>query len=234
MRNEGNEIAKAVVTSKATSVPRRTLRKLTPSELKNSSEKEKRAKIKLTIKAKLKNSMSFTPKPKVSDFIPYYDEIEPEPEPLSILDNNDPIDDNGIARYEKPVTDYCINNEVCLPQGEKNTHAKAIGRSKDADRNTIGTYINNPFQNTMVYDVEFMYDVVKEYTANIIAKNMYAQVDHDGHSHDILDIILDFKKDEKTLIGDDSYVNTNSGRNHIKHESSGWKFLIQYKDGNEQ
>ena len=231
LRNEGNEMAQAVVTSKATVVPRRTMRKLTSSELHNDSEKAKRKQIDEKIKARLGDSMSFPPKLKAPDFIPYHDDVEPDP--LHIPDNNDPVDVNGIPLYEKPITDYWINNEVCLPQGEKNTHAKVIGRSKDADGNVIGTYDDNPFLNTMVYEVEFPDGVIKEYAANIIAENMYAQVDPSGHSTGILDSILDFKKDNKALSGDDLYVTTKSGRRRIRETTSGWKFLIQYKDGSE-
>ena len=172
IRNEGNEMAQAVVTFKATVVPRRTLRKLTPSELHSESEKVKRNKFNEIIKAKLGDSMSFPSKPKAPDFIPYHDEDEPDP--LQLPDINDPVDDNGIALYEKPITDQWINVEVCLPQGENNSMAKVVGRSKDAEGNVIGTYNDNPFANTMVYDVEFPDGVIKEYAANVIAGNMYA------------------------------------------------------------
>ena len=63
---------------------------------------------------------------------------------------------------------------------------------------------------------------------------MYSQVDPDVRSHGILYSIIDFKMDEKALSGDDLYVITKSGRRRIKHTTSGWKILIQYKDGSEQ
>ena len=83
IRNEGNEIAQAIVTHKATVVPRRTMRKLTVSELNNESEKAKRLKIDALIKARLGNSMTFPPKPKAPNFTPYHDEDEPDPPILS-------------------------------------------------------------------------------------------------------------------------------------------------------
>ena len=69
LRNEGNEMAQAVVTSKATVVPRRTMRKLTSSELTSESEKIKRSSIDKKIKAALEDSMTFPSKPKAPDFI---------------------------------------------------------------------------------------------------------------------------------------------------------------------
>ena len=62
-RNECNEMAQAVITYKATVVPRHTMLKLTSSELYDESEKTKRIKIDLKIKATFGDSMSFPPKP---------------------------------------------------------------------------------------------------------------------------------------------------------------------------
>ena len=85
----------------------------------------------------------------------------------------------------------------------------------------------------MVYDVEFPDGVINEYTANIIAENMYAQVDPDAHSHAILDCIIDFKKDDKALSKDDMYITTKSGHRRVRQSTSGWYFLIRYKDDSE-
>ena len=85
----------------------------------------------------------------------------------------------------------------------------------------------------MVYDVEFPDGVVKEYAANIIAENMYSQVDPDGHATGILECILDFKKDDKALHKDDLYITTQSGLRRMRQTTTGWKFLIQFKDGSE-
>ena len=114
-----------------------------------------------------------------------------------------------------------------------NTNTKVIGRTNDADGNIIGNYNDNPFLNTMIYDVEFPDGTIKEYAANVIADNMYAQVDPDGHAHGILESIIDFKKDDKALSKDDLYVTTKSGRRRIRQTTSGWNFLIQFKDGSE-
>lgn len=86
----------------------------------------------------------------------------------------------------------------------------------------------------MVYYVNFLDGVIKEYAANIIAGNMYTQVDPQGYSHTILDCILDFKKDDTTLSKDDMYINTKSSRHCTTQSTSRWKFLIQYKDVSEQ
>lgn len=112
--------------------------------------------------------------------------------------------------------------------------AKVKGNSNDADGNIIGNYNDNLFLNTMVYDVEFPDGAIKEYAANIIAENMYAQIDPHGRSHTILDCILDFKKDSTALSKDDMYITNKSGRRRIRELILGWKFLTHHKDYSEQ
>lgn len=85
-----------------------------------------------------------------------------------------------------------------------------------------------------MYGVEIPNGGVKEYTTNIITENMYTQVDIDGHSHGIFGSILDFKKDYKALSSDELYVTTKSGRRRIRETTSGWNFLIRYKDNIEE
>ena len=69
---------------------------------------------------------------------------------------------------------------MCLPQGENQHQAKVIRRTTDADGNIIGSYNDNPFLNTMVYNVELPGGIIKKYAANIIAEKIYAHVDPDG------------------------------------------------------
>ena len=90
--------------------------------------------------------------------------------------------------------------------------AKVIGHSKSEDGSTVGTYDDNPMLNTLVYDVEFPDGTVKEYSANVIAENLYSQVDTDGHSHILLDAIIDYKKSGGAVNKDEQYIITKSGR----------------------
>ena len=63
----------------------------------------------------------------------------------------------------------------------------------------------------MLYDVEFQDGEIQDYAANVIAENMYAQVDADGHMHTMLDSIIDHKKDCNAVEQSDIYVVTKSG-----------------------
>ena len=57
-----------------------------------------------------------------------------------------------------------------------------IGRARDENGEIIGEYDPNPLLNTSIYNVEFPDGEIKEYAANVIAENLYSQVDIHGHS----------------------------------------------------
>ena len=77
---------------------------------------------------------------------------------------------------------------------------KIVGRSKDYYENIIGKYDSNPMLNTMVYYKDFPDGSIREYRANVIAENMYSQVDYEGFSHSILFGILDLQQSSREAI----------------------------------
>ena len=85
-----------------------------------------------------------------------------------------------------------ITSEVVLPQGESENLARNIRGSVDKDRNFIRNYNENPILNTGIYDVDFQDGVIKTYSANVIAQNIFNQVDNDGCHSQILDYIPDY------------------------------------------
>ena len=62
----------------------------------------------------------------------------------------------------------------------------------------------------MVYDVQFPDGQIKEYAANVIAENMYNQVDPDGHNVNLLDSIINYRKDDTAVDRDKMYITTKS------------------------
>ena len=60
--------------------------------------------------------------------MPYSDEVETNQ--LRLPNDNDPIDDNGVALFEKPLMDHWIHAEFNFPPGEEIRKAKVICRSK--------------------------------------------------------------------------------------------------------
>ena len=67
-----------------------------------------------------------------------------------------------------------------------------------------------------MYDVEFSDGQVKEYGANIIAENMLTQVDLDGYSLSLMDLIVDHCKGPSEAIPiEEKYITTKSGQRRL-------------------
>jgi len=61
--------------------------------------------------------------------------------------------------------------------------ARVINRTKDKDGNKIGSYHPNPILNTQIYDVLYPDGSVAQLSANMIAKNIYNQIDDEGSKY---------------------------------------------------
>ena len=77
----------------------------------------------------------------------------------------------------------------------KRTRGTVRRRAVDADLKQRERYDENPYLNSIVYEVEFDYGNVREYSANIIAENMLSQVDDKGFSRTMMEAIVDFQKE---------------------------------------
>ena len=75
-----------------------------------------------------------------------------------------------------------------------------------------------------------MTNFIHEYTANLIADNMYAQCNPDGEQYLILDAIIDHKKNSHAVDKADAFINSN-GAQKRKKTTRGWSLCIKWKDG---
>jgi hypothetical protein len=106
------------------------------------------------------------------------------------------------------------------------TMARPLGR--------IVTYKDNPIMNSIVYEVEFPDEELKEYAANILSEIMLSQVDHEGHNSMLMRDIIDYKRDEAMAVPiEDKYLTTRSGQRRLRKTTQGWGFLVNWKDGTE-
>ncbi|KAI2491884.1 Reverse transcriptase (RNA-dependent DNA polymerase) [Fragilaria crotonensis] len=76
--------------------------------------------------------------------------------------------------------DEYISASVLLPRGEDVVRAKVIGRMHGRDGNPLGMRHSNPILDTREYQVEFPDGSTATYAANVIAENLYSQVDDEG------------------------------------------------------
>ena len=82
----------------------------------------------------------------------------------------------------------------------------------------------------MNYDVDFSDGEIKECSANVIAENIHSQLNEDGRNIQILDSILDHRKDsnfDKT----DVRLRTKSGQQRLRSATSRRSLLILWNNG---
>ena len=74
----------------------------------------------------------------------------------------------------------------------------------------------NPILDTWTYEVEFPDGQIAEYSANIIAENMYAQCDTEGNQYLLLREIVDWKMDDSATSLPDWYATSGAHRYFCK------------------
>ena len=80
---------------------------------------------------------------------------------------------------------------MMLFQGKYMQLATVVGRIKDKDGKTKGTYNDNRYIDTYTYAVMFPDGLVSEYAANIMVESIHSEIDHEGYRYQILDHISD-------------------------------------------
>ena len=202
-------------------------------------EKCKRDLFDKIILAKLGDSLCLPPtpstRPKPENTTPNsYDSRNSDEEKPQDMVDEDPLDESGTPIFENSFGDTLINAEVLLPQGEELQKARVRKRVIGTDGNEIGEYDSNPLLNTLVYEVEFPDGTIRDYGANVIAENLYSQLDPDGYRQQIMDCILEHSKDDTAVAKADKYAVTKGGLKRLRKTTIGWKMLVCWTDENEE
>ena len=98
----------------------------------------------------------------------------------------------------------------------------------------VGQHHKNPLLNTLVYDIQFPNGDVSKYSANIIALNFLAQVDPEGYHANVLEAILDHKRDGTAVPMSGKYFKTKQGRQTQRNTTVVWELQIKWKNGSKQ
>jgi hypothetical protein len=107
---------------------------------------------------------------------------------------------------------------------------RVIKCAKGIGGEPVGHAHANPFFDTREYEVEFTDGTVERYAMNVIAENMYAQVDNEGNMFQLLDEIMDHKKDDTAIDTANGTVTSANGNVKPKITTQGWQLLVLWKD----
>jgi hypothetical protein len=72
---------------------------------------------------------------------------------------------------------------------------------------------------------------IAEYAANVIAENLYSQVDSEGRQYLILNEIVDHSQDASAISKDQGFYTSYNGNQIRRKTTKGWKLCVEWKDG---
>ena len=149
-------------------------------------------------------------------------------EPFSRLELDEINHDSPYAEKD----DRYIGVKVPLPHLDGELKQATVKRRKRNEDGTLrGTSHDNPILDTRVYEVEFEDGSYNEYSANVLAENLYNHIDENGNSHSILTSIADHEVDLNIAVPKDkSFYETNNSRKR-RITTKGWKLKVEWKDG---
>ena len=105
-----------------------------------------------------------------------------------------------------------------------------VKQRKIEDDVKICTQHRNTFFYTRAYQVEFIDRTNKTIIDNIIAKNLFAQVDKEGHRKLLLDKIIDYLRKCDAVHRNDTFVETRTVMRQRKMTTKGWEICVCWKD----
>ena len=228
-----------ILTRKGRVISCTTVQRVTNAELSTIDWQNRTTEFDQEIKEKLNVKDPSAPQP-VNDTITNWNSLSLDNEDQEFLDEwNRVINDDDLPEADEnelegngDIYDPYINMEVGLPRGDDDQliAAKVKGRALDEDGEMIGQSNNNPLLDTRLYEVEYIDGTTERLTANIIAENVLAQVDEDGHRQMLLDEIIDHRKLSSAIPKEKGHYIVGDTKRK-KMTTQGWEICVQWKDG---
>jgi hypothetical protein len=133
---------------------------------------------------------------------------------------------------DEEAIDKYLNVELIMNMGTNDERrGRVIKRTRGLDGEPIGRAHANPLFDTREYEIEFTDGTYDRYQANIIAENMYAQVDSEGNQYLLLQEITDHRSDNSAIPISEGTVRSANGSQKPKQTTRGWFLLVQWRDG---
>ena len=102
-------------------------------------------------------------------------------------------------------------------------------RARGNDGKFIGRSHNNPLMDSREYWIEFLDGDKEKYAANVIAENLYSQVDSEGRQHAVMKEIVDHRSNATAISKDDGFVISSGGNRTAKKTTRGWELCVEWK-----
>ena len=170
--------------------------------------------------------------------VPTIDSLPPIPPGLFDGDEDDPIEFaepdpklQDADMYTPDAMEQYLNAELLLPHGDSMQRARVLRRHRDEDGYLTGTPHENPILDSRLYEVEFPDGATEVVTTNLIAENLFSQVDEEGRSFQVLKEISDHRYTEDALPKEEAFVTSPGGQKRRVMTTKGCELLCCWADG---
>jgi hypothetical protein len=147
------------------------------------------------------------------------------------MEPEEPNEVEEADEYTPESYDEYVGAQVMIPRPDGRIQGRITKRAKLEDGNPTGRRNNNYLLDTRMYEVELADGTSEEYYANVIAENLFAQVDSKGNQYVLMKEISEHRKDDTAIPAADSWVTTPNGRKFRKKTTRGWHLLVEWKEG---
>ena len=210
-----------------------TVQRVTELEKQTDATKERMKVYSDKIRDKFKEGRLSVPgdRPKLEDWADLLEDDQDFADEFNRLFDNTDVPEAD-DEFDPDSFDSYLNMELAIDRGGEHAEfARVTKRLKDHRGNPIGTANDNPILDTRMYEVEYIDGHKQALAANLIAQNMIASVDEEGHRHLLLDEIIDFRKTGDAISKEDAFVLTSTGTRRRRETTKGWEILCKWKDG---
>ena len=127
--------------------------------------------------------------------------------------------------------DNYVGAQVQVDIGGETILGTVTKRQKGLDGKPVGRAHRNPTFDTRTYEVSFPGGLLHEYTANIVAENLYSRLDNEGKRYLVIKEIVGHRKDGDAVPQEEGYQYSSNGNKHPKRTTKGWEIAVECRDG---
>jgi hypothetical protein len=217
----GPTMARKILKKNKQVIYRTYFRSFTPDEIQSSSERKERATSGKKYGLPM-NEADLRDDPDYADFMTLtYDCYEENEVPASKMPDIDDVKN----KYDVDTYNQYVGAQVRVPIGDEIYTGKVVWRKRELDGTVKGRANANSILDTRTYEIEFLDDRSVEYTANIIANNMYEQCDAEGSQYNLMEGIIDHKIDDHAIDHADMYIKHGSNK-QVRKTTKDWHLCI--------
>jgi hypothetical protein len=169
----------------------------------------------------------FKDDPYFADFVtPTFEPCEDDGVPASKMMDIDDVDNGD----DVDTYDQYAGAKVRVPIGGEIRSGKVMRLKRELDGAWKGRAHANFMLDSRTYEIEFSDGRSDEYTTNFIVENMYTQCDKEVNQFNIMNCIIDHKKDGHAVERADMYIKHGSNKK-VRNTTKGWHLCVEWKDG---